>query len=155
MAWEVFTRQIIRTGEPAVTIGKMGRIAFNMVATGILNDHKATHVVLMWDKESYKCAVKIASRNDSGAYTLTYNVKYNGAGFSAVTFLNYMRYDWTETRAFNAEWDDSAKMLVFTIPQQYFGTSGNLRQVLGKVKRPDRLKSEEVESPTVEQISND
>jgi hypothetical protein len=38
-------------------------------------------------------------------------------------------------------------MLVFTIPQQHFGTSGNLRQVLGKVKRPDRLKPEEVETP--------
>jgi hypothetical protein len=125
----------------------MGRIAFNMVATGILKDHNATHVVLMWDKESSECAARVASSKDAGAYKLTYNVKSNGAGFSAVTFLNYIRYDWTETRSFNAVWDDSSKMLVFTIPQQHFGTSGNLRQVLGKVKRPDRLKPEEVETP--------
>lgn len=147
MAWEVYKRQIIRTGEPTVTIGKMGRVAFNMRAAGILGDHNATHVVLMWNKESSECAAKVASSKEIGAYTLTYNTKSNGAGFSAVTFLNYIRYDWTETRSFNAVWDDSEKMMVFTIPQKYFGTSGNIRQVLGKVKRPDRLKIEEVETP--------
>jgi hypothetical protein len=146
MAWEVYTRQIIRTGEPTVTIGKMGRIAFNMKAADILKDHDATHVVLMWDKESSECAAKIASSKDIGAYKLTFNTKSNGAGFSAVTFLNYIRYDWTKTRSFNAEWVDSSKMLVFSIPQEHFGTSGNLRQVLGKVKRPDRLKSEDMET---------
>jgi hypothetical protein len=147
MAWEIYQRQIIRTGEPTVTIGKMGRIAFNMVATAILSKHKATHVILMWNKESSECAVRIASSKDAGAYILTYNAKYNGAGFSAVTFLNYIRYDWTETRPFNAVWDDSSNMLVFSIPQEYFGTSGKLTQELGKVKRPDRLKPEDVETP--------
>jgi hypothetical protein len=145
MAWEIYERQVIRTGEPTVTIGKMGRIAFNMVAAGILSDHKATHLILMWDKESFKCAAKIASSIDSGAYKVTYAEKSNGAGFSAVTFLNYIRYDWTETRSFNAVWDESTKMLIFSIPQKHFGASGKLRQELGRVKRPDRLKSEEVE----------
>ena len=126
-----------------MTIGKMGRLAFNMVAVAILRKHDATHVVLMWNSESNECAVKIVSSKDAGAYTLTYNAKYNGADFSSVTFLNYIRYDWTETRSFNAIWNGSEKMLVFSIPQQYFGTSGKLSQKLGKVKRPDRLKSED------------
>jgi hypothetical protein len=155
MAWEVYKRQIIRTGEPTVTIGKMGRIAFNMVATDILSGDKATHIILMWDRESKKCAAKIASSKDTGAYKLTFNAKSNGSGFSAVTFLNYIHYDWTETRSFNAEWDDSEKMLIFTIPQQYFGTSGNLRQVLGRVKRPDRLKSQEVEVPNEKEVPSE
>jgi hypothetical protein len=101
----------------------------------------------MWDKESSECAAKVALSKDTGTYKLTFNTKSNGAGFSAVTFLNYIRYDWTKTRSFNAEWDEPSKMLVFTIPHEHFGTSGNLRQVLGKVKRPDRLKPEEVETP--------
>ena len=155
MAWEVYQRQVIRTGEPTVTIGKMGRIAFNMLAASILKNNNATHVVLMWDKDSNKCAAKIASSKDAGAYKVIFAAKSNGAGFSAVTFLNHIRYDWTETRSFNAAWDDSTKMLVFSIPQKHFGTSGNLRQILGKVKRPDRLKSEEEETPIVEQIAND
>jgi hypothetical protein len=145
MAWEVYTRQTIRTGEPAVTIGKMGRIAFNMIATATFESKKVTHVVLMWDKELFKCGVKSATSKDVGAYTLTYNEKSNGAGFSAVTFLNYIRYDWTETRSFNAEWDEEEELLVFSIPAEHFGASGKLTQPLGKVKRPDRFKPNEKE----------
>jgi len=153
MTWEVFTRKIIRTGEPTVTIGKMGRIAFNMVATEILIENNATHVVMMWNNESKECAAKVSSSKDVGAYTLTFNKKSNGAGFSAVTFLNYIRYDWTETRAFNAVWDDSAKMIVFKIPVEHFGTSGKLRQELGKVKRPDRLNSKDAEMQKEKEVT--
>jgi hypothetical protein len=140
MAWEVFTKKIIRTGDPVITLGKMGRMAFNMQATNIFEAHNATHVVLLWDKEAYKCGVRLASNKDVGAYKLTFNKKYNGAGFSAVTFMNHIRYDWTETRAFNADWDEAAQMFVFAIPQEHFGTAGNLSQALGKLKRSDRLK---------------
>jgi hypothetical protein len=154
MAWEVFTRPVIRTGEPAVTIGKMGRIGFNMVATQIFQENSVTHVVLMWNKESSECAVRSASSKDPGAYKLTFNQKSNGAGFSAVTFLNYIRYDWTETRAFNAAWNTSEKMLIFAIPTQHFGTSAGNRQELGKVKRPDRLKPEDLETSKEKEATN-
>jgi len=139
VAWEIYKRQIIRTGEPTVTIGKLGRVAFNMAATGILQDHKTTHVVLMFDKDANKCAARIATSKDEGAYTLTYNGKYNGSGFSAVTFLNYIHYDWTQTRAFNAEWDEEGRMIVFTIPAEYLGASG------GRLRRADRLKQKDQE----------
>jgi hypothetical protein len=140
MPWEVFTKKVIRTGEPVVTLGKMGRIAFNMSATSLLEASQASHVVLLWDKEALKCGVRVSDSKAPGAYKLTYNEKYNGAGFSAVTFLNYIRYDWRETRAFTAEWDEEQKMLTFDIPAEHFGTSGDLTQPLGKLKRADRLK---------------
>ena len=144
MAWEVYKRQIIRTGEPAVTIGKMGRIGLNMVATGILQELKATHAVLMFDREASRCALKVATSKDEGAYTITFNEKSNGSGFSAVTFLNYIHYDWTETRAFNAEWDENGKMFVFSIPKEHFGSSG-----AGKLRRSDRLKLKDQEATKV------
>jgi hypothetical protein len=137
VALVVYKRQIIRTGEPAVTIGKMGRIGLNMLATGMLESHKATHVVLLFDKETGQCAVKMATSKDEGAYTLTYNDKSNGSGFSAVTFLNFIGYDWRETRAFNAEWDEEEKMFLFTIPMEHLGA--------GKLRRSDRLKQKNQE----------
>jgi hypothetical protein len=142
MAWETYTRQIIRTGEPAITLGKMGRIGMNMVATNILENAKATHVVLMWDKEALKCALRIGTSKEAGAYKLTYNDKGNGAGFSAVTFLNYIHYDWTETRSFNAEWSDDEQMFVFSIPAEHFGGTGDRRQPVGNIKRPDRMRKD-------------
>ena len=144
MAWEVFTKKIIRTGDPVVTLGKMGRVAFNMQATSIFEANHATHVVLLWDKESHKCGVKIVQIKEAGAYKLTYNSKYNGAGFSAVTFLNHIKYDWTETRAFNSEWDENEKMFVFEIPMDHLGKpvpAGYLTRT-GSIKRGDRVKKE-------------
>ena len=128
MAWETYTRQVIRTGEPVVSIGKLGRLAMNLVATNIFRENQVTHVALMWDKEEHKCAVKAVSSKEPGAYKLTFNPKYNGSGLSVVTFLNYIRYDWTETRAFNAEWDEVNKMFVFDIPKEHFGTNGEINQ---------------------------
>ena len=141
MAWEVYTRQVIRTGEPAITITKMGRIALNKLASEILDKDKATHVLVLWDKESFKCGIKIANSKDIGAYNLTPGFNGNGAGFSAVTFLNYVKYDWTTTRSFTAEWDAAEKMLVFSIPKEHFGETGDRKQPIGQVRRPDRVKS--------------
>lgn len=140
MTWEVFKRKVVRTGEPAVTIGKMGRLGLNMIATEILQQHKATHAVLMFDKERFRCALKIASSRDEGAYTITYNDKSNGAGFSSVTFLHFIHYDWSETRAFSAQWFEKDKMLVFSIPEEHFLQSGT-----GKLKRSDRIKQKDQE----------
>ena len=142
MAWEVFTKKVIRTGDPVVTLGKMGRIAFNMHATGIFQANQVAYVLLLWDKDTHKSAVKSANSKDAGAYTLTFNEKYNGSGFSAVTFLNYIRYDWTETRAFNAEWDEKTQMLIFEIPEEHLGKpvpAGYLTRT-GSIKRGDRIK---------------
>ncbi len=141
MAWEVYTRQVIRTGEPAITITKMGRIALNKFASELFESVKATHVLILWDKEDFKCGIRVANSKDVGAYTLTPGFKGNGAGFSAVTFLNHIRYDWRVTRSFNSEWDQSGQMLVFSIPKEHFGSSGDLRQPLGLLKRSDRLKA--------------
>jgi hypothetical protein len=142
MAWEVFTKKIIRTGDPVITLGKMGRIAFNMQATGIFEANHVTHVLLLWDRESSKCGVKVAKSKEPGAYTLTFTGKSNGSGFSAVTFLNHIKYDWTETRAFNAEWDENEKMFVFDIPNEHIGKpvpAGYLTKT-GSLQRADRVK---------------
>ncbi len=140
MAWELYERQVIRTGEPAVTITKMGRIALNKLASEFMENLRAAHAVLLWDRESFKCGIKVANSKDIGAYTLTPGANGNGAGFSAVTFLNFIKYDWTTTRSFTAEWDAAGQMLVFSIPKEHFGTSGDLRQPLGRLKRSDRVK---------------
>lgn len=141
MGWELFTRQVVRTGEPAVTLGKMGRLAFNMNATALFESKGITHVVLLWDKDNCRCAVKIATSKDAGAYKIIYNDKSNGSGFSAVTFFKFIKYDWTETRAFTAEWDEEEKLLIFAIPAKYIG-------VKTPIQRADRRKAEPTGSGT-------
>jgi len=141
MAWEVYKRKLMRVGEPSVTLSKMGRIAFNKIASDILYAKGVTEVRCLWDKDSQRCGIQIAKGKEDGVYPIKFgDATGNGAGFSAVTFMNWLKYDWTETRSFPADWDEENDMFVFSIPKEHFGSNGNLRQPLGRVKRPDRLK---------------
>src|SRR5216684_1072843 len=120
MGFEIFTRQVTRTIEPRVTITSMGRIALNRGASDILAKNRTEFVLLLWDKETRRCAIQPIVKRDSRAYKLrSYGPKGNGLGFSCVTFLNYIKYDWSDTRAFDLEYMGSEKLLVFTIPEQH------------------------------------
>jgi hypothetical protein len=134
MAWEVYTRDRITPGDPHVTITKMGRLALNKAATAKLQKQKVEHVLLLWDKDSAKVGVQ-PSKKVPGSYFVTYGDNGNGAGFSCVTFLNYIKYDWSETHNFPANWDAAEGMFVFDIPNEHLGFEG-------KVRRSDRTKSE-------------
>ncbi len=147
MSWQDFTRQVLRNEEPSVSITKLGRMAFNKAATLILRDENASHVVLMWDSELHRFGVRVAAPKASGAYKLSYADNGTSAGFSSVTFLNFIKYDWTATRSFVAEWDSKTKLFIVAVPLEHFGASGDRRQPLGKIKRSDRLKSETTVEP--------
>ena len=140
MAWEVFNRKVILTGEPAVTLGKMGRISINKHASSVLEKQGIKHVQLLFDAGLLKIAIKAATSKDDGAYKLTVGYNGNGFGFSAVTFLNHIKYDWTETRSFPAEWSADKSLLVVDIPKEHFGATGDRRQPVGKISRSIQAK---------------
>jgi hypothetical protein len=150
MAWEVFNRKVILTGEPAVTLGKMGRIAINKFASTVLENNGVRHVQLLFDHELHKCAIKTSSSKAEGAYKLTVGYNGNGFGFSAVTFLNHIKYDWTETRSFPAEWNADKTMLIFSIPEEHFGATGDRRQPVGKISRTLQAKKFKRQDETTE-----
>jgi hypothetical protein len=120
MPFEVFTREFVRTKEPKVTITALGRFSINNSASAFLKHVVPTPdtVLLLWDKVAGQVAIQPAKKGDHRAYPLkTYGPKgRSGTGFSAVTFLNFINYDWSETRSFHAKWADN--MLVFTVPKE-------------------------------------
>src|SRR5216684_3583840 len=120
MGFEVFTREITRTIEPRVTITSMGRIALNRGASDILAKGKTELVLLLWNKDTKQYAVQPITKKDSRAYKLrAYGPKGNGLGFSCVTFLNYIKYDWSDTRSFDLEYREHEKLMIFTIPEEH------------------------------------
>lgn len=122
MAFEVFTREVIRTTDPRVTITNLGRFSINNSATNLLRGivgagvQSEMRVLLLWDKSTNRIAIQPAKKDDHRSYPLkTYGPKgRSGTGFSAVTFLNYINYNFTETHRYAAEMNGS--MLVFTVP---------------------------------------
>jgi hypothetical protein len=63
--------------------------------------------------------VRPITKKDQRAYTLAYGKKGNGAGFSAKTFMDYIGYDYLESRQYPAHWDESEAMFVAEVPAEH------------------------------------
>ncbi len=110
MSYEVFTRKVVRTGAPAISINRMGRVGLNQSATEILKKHGIEFLLLLYDKDKLKMAIKATSKTDSRAYRPSFSKKGGGASFSAKTFFAHIKYETLATQSFTAEWNSSEKM---------------------------------------------
>lgn len=141
MAFEVYTRSYIRTTAPKITITNLGRLAINNSAAALLRKNNEQFVLLLFDKDTHRVAIQPAKKEDNRTYVLhAYGPKgRSGMGFSAVTFLNFIKYDWSETRSFTAEWHEN--MLIFAIPQEHLtGKPQAQDEQLGHLRRKDRVR---------------
>jgi len=118
MAYEIFTREVIRTGSPRISVNTLGRVGINQAATKILKDNAVEFVLLLWDKERNKIAIRPITKKDKRAYIVTFAPKGNGAGFSAKTFFKYIGYDYAETRSLAAEWNENEGILEIDVPPE-------------------------------------
>jgi len=144
--FEVFDRKVTRRIEPTVTLTTLGRIAMNTGAASILHKAAAEFVLLLWDSDTSKIGIKVIGKKELRSYVLHFGKNGNGAGFSAMTFLNFIKYDFSESRAFPLQWDESGNMFVFSIPPEYLtGSPKNQKGELGKLRRGDRAKAKEKE----------
>jgi hypothetical protein len=124
MGFEVYGRQRTRNSTPSVTINTLGRFSISSSATKMLKFHIGVeNVLLMWDKASKQVAIKPILKGDPRAYPLkSYGKKENsGTGFSAVSFLRHINFDFSKTNTFPVEWNSKENMLVFNIPSEFLG----------------------------------
>lgn len=119
MAYEIFTRKVARRGTPMLTITKLGRLSLNKTATVILEKQAIEFVLVLWDNEGRKIGIRPITKRDNRAYTLAYGKKGNGAGFSAKTFLDYINYDYSQSRSFPTEWNTSEGVFETEIPVEH------------------------------------
>ena len=107
MTYEVFDRKRRPVGLPAVTFSRLGRISLNQAATAVMRKLVVEHVVLLWDADSRRCAIKPVNKRDSRSYPLNYAKRDSNAGFSAVTFMEHIGWDYkVGTRQFAADWNE-------------------------------------------------
>src|SRR5260370_40819702 len=143
MSFEVFTREFVRTTEPKVTITSLGRFSINNSASALLKKNVAVEfVLLLWDKATSRVAIQPVKKGDHRAYPLkAYGPKgRSGTGFSAVTFLNFINYDWSKTHSFPVEWRATENMLTFMTPQEYL--TGRPTAIGTAIRRPKAKKEE-------------
>src|ERR1700692_3818143 len=120
MPFEVFSRKTSRVGTPMMTFNSLGRIALNKSSTRRLEKDAVEFVVLLWDRDSRRVAIRPLTKKDPRAYRVAYGKKGNGAGFSAKTFLDYIEYDYSISRSFPVEWNDKEGQFEAQIPAEHF-----------------------------------
>jgi hypothetical protein len=120
--YEIFSRKVPRMGTPMMSFSKLGQIVFNTLSAQALQKAAIDHVLLMWDTEERKMAVKSTSnKKDSRAYRLRYHDAGNGATFSAKTFLDFIGIDYSQRRGVNVEINPNHEIVIeVKIPDEYF-----------------------------------
>ncbi len=138
MPFEVFSRKTSRVGTPMMTFTTLGRIALNKSSTRTLEKDAVEFVVLLWDRDSRRVAIRPLTKKDPRAYRVAYGKNGNGAGFSAKTFLDYIEYDYSVSRSFAAEWNDKEGQFEAQIPVEHF--KDVKQQKLLSVDMPQKLR---------------
>ena len=121
MPFEVYTREFIRSTDPRVTISNLGRFSISNGAVVLRKKHGATDgILLLWDKSTNRIGIQGTKKGDRRSYTLKASGPNgrSGTGFSAVTFLTHINYDWSKSHSFDAEWSEKENMLTITIPTE-------------------------------------
>lgn len=134
MPFEVFTREFVRTTDPKVTITNLGRFNINNSATALLRGSAGigagigdVRVLLLWDKSTNRIGIQVAKKDDRRSYPLkTYGPKgRSGTGFSAVTFLRFINYNFErESHSYPAKLDGN--ILMFSVPQECIEVPGGV-----------------------------
>ena len=119
MPWEIFERKVHRSGSPFVTLNKLGRLSMNKTATARLEHEAVESVLLLWDPSKRQIGIRPITKKDPRAYKLAYGKKGNGAGFSAKTFMDYIGYDYKESRSVPVRWDEGESMFIGEVPAEY------------------------------------
>jgi len=113
MAYEVFEKKTTRLGTPVMSISKLGSLTFNQTASRQFQKLGVKTVLLMWDSEARKIALKkISDENDPRSYVMRYNDKGNGSSFSAKTFLDYAGIDYSQRKPIAIEISPNKEFLI-------------------------------------------
>ena len=116
MPYEIFERKTRRTSDPSITIDSHGRFVFNKSATEVLRRDAVERILILWDQESQKVAVRPLTRKDPRSYRISYSTKGNGSSFSAKTFLDHIEYDYSESYSF--PWKEADGMFEIEMPTE-------------------------------------
>ena len=142
MAYEVFHRRVRRVGAPSITLNRAGRVSFNKAASERMRKLAVESVALLWDANARKFAIRPMAKKDPRAYQLHFGNRDNGAGFSAVTFMEHIGFDYKAgSRQFPAEWNEEQGMFEVSLADADEADEAPLLQAVGSpVRRRERQK---------------
>ncbi|MGB7844398.1 MAG: hypothetical protein WBL63_02195 [Candidatus Acidiferrum sp.] len=121
MAYEIFKRTGVRVEEPTLAITSHGSIVLNVAAGRLLAAAGVTAVLLLWDRNTNKFAIKAASKGDRNAYAVTLTPGRSSGSLRAMSFLNHVGWGAKHRVSLPATWNGKKKMLETILPSKFIG----------------------------------
>lgn len=108
MPYEIFGKRITRNNPASITIGTTGRLGLSKAAAELLSREAFDHVLLMWDADRKRVAIRPIRKKDSRAYRVNFSASKAGAGIAAKAFCDYIGYDYSAgSRRYPATWNET------------------------------------------------
>ncbi len=124
MSWEIYTKERqTKSTNPTITISRLGRCTLNKAAATQFDKEATQNVLLLWDREMYKVALRPITKKDPRAFSLRYaraKESLTGAAFSGVMFLRHINYDFTSTKTYPITWNAEESIFEVTLPKERF-----------------------------------
>ena len=119
MAYEVFKRSTVRQELPALSLVPGGRIVANAAAARILTQAGVKSVLLMWDKNTHRLALKAVPKGDKNGYAVSLSTERHSGSLRAMQFLRYIGWSAPKRESLPATWNEKERMLEVTLPKRY------------------------------------
>src|SRR6266540_4606909 len=120
MAYEIFNRRGGRTKAPILGISTYGRLGFNKGMVDIFNKNEVDKLLLLWDSEKHKIALKLLNKKetDPRAYEISFGTHSRSGYISAKLFLEFIEYHNSTHQSYPALWNEKEKTFEIEIPEE-------------------------------------
>lgn len=146
MGWEVFAKEYpAKSTSPTLTISPLGRCTLNRAAAELMNKEAVETILLLWDKDAYRVALRPIAKKDSRSFAVRYSKKdkiVTGAAFSGVMFLRHIKYDFSETKTYPIRWDADEGLFLVDLPKERFLTGQQPLMAVQGGKKQERARLE-------------
>jgi hypothetical protein len=135
MGYEIYEKEFpSKSTSPTITISPLGRCSLNRAAAAMFHKEAVENVLLLWDKDSHKFAVRPITKKDARSFNIRYSMKEKmvvGAGFSGVLFLRHIGYNFTTTSTYPIKWDANQSLFEVELPKERLTGAPSLVAVEG------------------------
>jgi hypothetical protein len=125
MGFEIYTKEFqSKSLAPMIAISPLGRCSLNRAAAEMFDKDAVQTVLLLWDKDGYRFAIRPIAKKDPRSFNVRYTRKdklATSAAFSGVMFLKHIGYDFTETKSYPIRWNAEEAHFEVELPKERFG----------------------------------
>lgn len=135
MGYTIFEKEYpSKSTSPTITISPLGRCALNRAAAEMFSKDAVEHVLLLWDGEAKRFAVRSVGKNDKRSFPVRYSRKDDktviGGAFSGVMFLKHIKYNYKETGTYPITRSADGALYEVQLPEERFQGQAEQQQSL-------------------------